>query len=711
MTIAAIAAGSPDFTLLAAFLETAELTAALDDPEADLTVLAPTDAAFVQLAADLGYDGDSADLDAVAAFLTAALADLDDEGDAVAVLTDVLLYHVSPGAKSASQIFETASIDTLLEGAAITAQQGRLIDLEPDLLDASIASADIAASNGTIQAIDRVLVPLDIPGNDTPSILDIAAGTPGFEVLAAALEAAGLDELFDDPDAEFTVFAPTDAAFANLAVALGFEGDTADTDAVFAAIADGLADLAPDDDPIPLLADILSYHSVPEALSVAALAALPSVGTLLPGALVIVTGDGTVIDAEPEVPNPAFVEGLTDLPASNGTVQPIDGVLLPLDLPDPAPAETIADIVAASGDGFDGNNDDFDILLAALTAADLVSALGGADDDFTLFAPTDAAFQSLAAQLGGDGSTEEAAFDSIVAALTTLSGEAADPIPLLSSVLLYHVIDGSFSRTELAGSPALASMLGSAPSVDGAGLTDEDPGFADASFIDAASDIRAANGLLQAIDEVLLPLNVPDATDAIGTGDDDVLAVSEGILVVDGGSGTDIAVFAGPLEATAFGYIDGGFTATTDGTSVALLNLESFQFADETVTVSDDPLAASVFRLYGVGLGREGDIAGVTFWTDVAAEDGLDMVAEAILASDEFLSLFGGEVPNDDEIVEEFYGNFLGRAPDEAGEAFWQNAVDTGVIDTAGLLLAFAESPEFRNLTENTTDDGVLLLA
>ncbi len=709
-TIAAIAAASADFSVLVAALDAAELTAALDDPDDDLTVFAPTNAAFAALAADLGFTGEATDPDEVFTFVAGALDGLDPEGDGTAILTDILLYHVSPGTQTAAEIAAAETVPTLLEGAAITPAEGRLVDLEPDYLDPEIAVADIDAANGKIQAIDRVLLPLDIPGNDRPSILDIAAGTEGFAVLTAALEATGLDAVLGDPDIEVTVFAPTDAAFAALAARLGYEGDPTDTEAVFDAIAGVLTDLSPDGDPLPLLSDILLYHVSPGAQTAAELGAAESVATSLDGARVVLSEAGTIFDADPEAPDAALAEGLTDIVASNGLVQAVDGVLLPLDLADPAPDDTIADIVAASGEGFDEEAGDFDILLAALQTAELDTALASPDDSFTVFAPTDAAFQDLATALGQDGSTEQAAFDGIVTALTGLAGDEDGAVALLSSILLYHVADGRFTRADLAASPELSSLLGEGPEADGAGLTDVDRGFEDPAFLDAASDIVAANGLVQAIDAVLLPINVPDATDLLGDAEDNRLEVGPDTLVVDGGGGTDTAVFDAPLAAASFAPIAGGFEVTTDGAPVEALNIERFEFADATLVADTGELAAQVLRLYGVGLGREPDIPGVSFWTEVAEAAGIGIVADAFVEAPEFLAQFEGLDPESREIVEAFYENFLGREADEAGVDFWTAAVESEGFDTSDLLVAFADSLEYRDLTEGLTDDGVLLL-
>jgi serralysin len=85
-TIADIAVGSEDFELLVAALDAAGLVGAVADPDASLTVFAPTDAAFVALAQDLGYQG--SDEAGALGFLVDALG--------MPTITNVLLYHVAP---------------------------------------------------------------------------------------------------------------------------------------------------------------------------------------------------------------------------------------------------------------------------------------------------------------------------------------------------------------------------------------------------------------------------------------------------------------------------------------------------------------------------------------------------------------------------------------------------------------------------------------
>lgn len=708
-TIAEIAAGDTNFSILVTALDAAGLVGTLADPDADFTVFAPTNDAFATLAAELGYTGDPTDTDAVFAAIAGALAGLSEDGDPIPLLTDILLYHVSSGSQSADDIAAADSVATLNSaGAAITPSGGRLVDLEPDLLDPEIVAPDVAAANGTIQVIDRVLIPLNIPGNDLPTIAGIAAGNDDFEVLVLALEAANLTAVLDDPDDEFTVFAPTDAAFAALAQSFGFTGDVDDADAVFGAIAGALTGLADDGDPIPLLSDILLYHVSPGAQSVEELIAADEVATALGTPLI--PAEGGIIDADPDVANAGFVDGLTELAASNGTVQVIDAVLLPLDLDNSAPTQTIAEIVAASGDAFDDDNGDFDMLLAALTAAGLVDAVADPDADFTVLAPTDAAFIALAQSLGSTATAEDAAFADIVSVLTELSGDG-DPVPLLTDILLYHVIDGSFSRVELAEGPALTTLGTGAPVTDGDSVTDADPGLGDALFLDAASDIVATNGIVQAIDKVLLPIDVPEVN-AAGSVGDDVIPVSDSTASVDGGAGSDTASFGEALAEATVSYTDTGFAVEIDGQTVALTSIETIEFSDDTVVADTGEASAAVARLYDAALDRRPDLEGATFWTD-ALETGtgtLDDLADLFIGSEEFAALYGPE-PTHGEYVDALYGNVLDRDPDAEGRDFWTDVLATDGFDASDLLVFFSESPEFQQNTAELFDDGVLIIA
>lgn len=303
----------------------AGLGAALGATDADLTVFAPTDNAFGQLAADLGFDGDVADEGAVTTFLVGALPP--------ELIRDVILYHVSPGTQLLASFSDDTPVTTLLTGATFSPDGPTLVDNEPDLIDPTLIDTDLLVDNGVIHVIDRVLIPADLDAftsTDITSLVAASGGTfdtdPGdFDILFNAVVTAGLGEALADPEADLTVFAPTDAAFVGTAQALGFEGT--DEGAAFAFIVEALT-LLGGGDPIPLLQTVLGYHVVPESLQSAQVLGADSITTLI-GAELGVDG-AELVDLEPDLPNAGF-EAL-DIQASNGVVHVIDGVLIPADL-------------------------------------------------------------------------------------------------------------------------------------------------------------------------------------------------------------------------------------------------------------------------------------------------------------------------------------------------------------------------------------------
>ena len=131
-SIAEIATDAGDFEILLGLLEATGLDAAVADPDASLTVFAPTDAAFAELLANPD--------------VAAAVEDVD-------FLTSVLLYHVVPGDFQAFQLAEHDSWTTL-NGASLT------IDGDEGTVDgANIVVDGLSASNGVIHVIDQVLIP------------------------------------------------------------------------------------------------------------------------------------------------------------------------------------------------------------------------------------------------------------------------------------------------------------------------------------------------------------------------------------------------------------------------------------------------------------------------------------------------------------------------------------------------------------------------
>ncbi|MES0825283.1 fasciclin domain-containing protein [Ruegeria sp. SCP11] len=221
-------------------------------------------------------------------------------------------------------------------------------------------------------------------------------------------------------------------------------------------------------------------------------------------------------------------------------------------MPDTSEPQTITDtVVDASGapGTFDSDGSDFDILREAVLAAGLDAALADPHAHLTVFAPEDSAFIGLAQNLGFEGSDEAGALNHIVKALTLLGG--GDPIPLLTEILTYHVVDGSFTKEQVVGLGDGAEIetlqggdvelnLSSMPP----SLGDEDPGLDDPGLI--GFDVPASNGIIHILDGVLLPVSVTGIlgkknTDFIlGDDSDEFHFTGRGDDFVHGGGGNDV---------------------------------------------------------------------------------------------------------------------------------------------------------------------------
>lgn len=277
-------------------------------------------------------------------------------------------------------------------------------------------------------------------------IVDTAVADGRFTTLVAAVQAA---ELVDTLKGEgpFTVFAPTDDAFA--------------------ALPEGTLDslLLPENK--QTLTDILLYHVVPGKVIAADVTAMTSATTVLGKDVAIKVDMGNVYINKAKVI-------ITDIETTNGIIHVIDAVLLPPT--DEAAVEeknTIVDIAVADGR--------FTTLVAAVTAADLVETLSG-EGPFTVFAPTDDAFAALPA-----GTLE-----------SLLLPENKQQ---LTDILLYHVVSGKVMAADVV-------TLTSAPTVLGKDVTitiKDGKVFLNDTVQVIITDIEASNGVIHVIDAVLLP--------------------------------------------------------------------------------------------------------------------------------------------------------------------------------------------------------------
>lgn len=414
-TVVDIAIANQSFTHLVAAVVKADLVNALmaDGP---FTVFAPTDAAFEALFTELGVSG----IDELSA----------------ETLTPILLYHVVSSNVRAADV-STGMVPTLNTEAELDIT----VDGSSVMINGNtnVVATDVQGKNGVVHVIDKVLLPN--AEEEPQSIADIAVANEDFTSLVAALSKAELVETLDS-EGTFTVFAPTNAAFATLFSDLGVSG-----------IEDVSAEA---------LTQILLYHVLATKKMSTDLATgyLETLSTDSPDAnAVVLRADvegGVMLNKETSVTT-------ADIEAFNGVIHIIDKVLLPPNVVDIAIADST-----------------FEHLVAAVVKADLAGTLSG-DGPFTIFAPTDTAFEALFTELGVSGIDE-------------LSAETLTPI------LLYHVVSGNVR--------ASAVTTGTVPTLNDTNSLDID--ISSGVVINGntnviATDVQGTNGVIHAIDKVLLP--------------------------------------------------------------------------------------------------------------------------------------------------------------------------------------------------------------
>lgn len=148
-----------DYDILLNAVLTANLQDTLATPGLDVTVWAPNDRAFIRTARDLGFTGSTEQ--GAWEFLVGALTGLGG-GDPIPVLTAILTYHVTPGARGVLSVLTTKEFPTL-QGGTIVRHGLTLQDKDPDIKDPNLTlPLQVRASNGIIHTIDRVLIPINI---------------------------------------------------------------------------------------------------------------------------------------------------------------------------------------------------------------------------------------------------------------------------------------------------------------------------------------------------------------------------------------------------------------------------------------------------------------------------------------------------------------------------------------------------------------------
>jgi uncharacterized surface protein with fasciclin (FAS1) repeats len=262
---------------------------------AGLTVFAPTNAAFNTLATQLGLaDGPAL----VAALPKEALA-------------SILSYHVLPAKKTAAELTSGGATQATIysfEGSAATVRvntTGGVSIGDAVLTEAKVTSANVAATNGVVHIVDKVLVP---PG--VLNVVQMAQANPAaFSSLVGAVASAGLVPTLSsttDPLARFTVFAPTNAAFAS--------------------IASTVAGLTP-----AQLSTVLTYHVLASQVLSTDLGPVfgTAVATVSTQNITINAGTPPVIATITDTTAAPATITAVDVRASNGVIHVIDKVLIP----------------------------------------------------------------------------------------------------------------------------------------------------------------------------------------------------------------------------------------------------------------------------------------------------------------------------------------------------------------------------------------------
>ena len=277
--IVEVAQSDTRFSILVEAVQAAELTTALSD-QGTLTVFAPTNDAFAALLAELGVTKDQ------------LLANKP-------LLTAVLKYHVLGSVVRSGDVPVGKAITPIGGGVFKIDQVGSdLVINDGRNRKSKIIQANVEASNGVIHAIDKVILPAD------KSVVETAIATPDFSILVEAVVAAGLADTLSGAG-PFTVFAPTNEAFASLLAELGVTK------------AQLLADTA-------LLTKVLTYHVVPGMVLKAGVPINAPITTVEGGTFTV---SPTLMITDQRGRQSSIVAA--DVLASNGVIHVIDKVILP----------------------------------------------------------------------------------------------------------------------------------------------------------------------------------------------------------------------------------------------------------------------------------------------------------------------------------------------------------------------------------------------
>jgi len=421
----------PDLSTLVTALTAGKLVTALSGA-GPFTVFAPTNKGFAKLPA-------------------ATLANLLKPAN-IKELDAILEYHVISGAAIYAKDLKPFQMVKTLEGQDLKIVSiGRVI-----VQNATVTSADNAASNGVVHIIDGVLIPPGAPGPapaptpapTLPNIVQLAQSVPDLSTLVTALTAGKLVGTLSGTG-PFTVFAPTNAGFAKLPAAT-------------------LAHLLNPAN-IKELDAILEYHVVAGKVTYPR---QPNTGARYPNLMSITnqTIDIRIVRCEGNH-NCISVEGCElhlgkqNNMASNGVVHILGCVLTP-------PKPNIVQLAQSVPD--------LSTLVTAVVAGKLATTLSAGNKKFTVFAPTNEAFANLPA-----------------GTLTHLLDPAN--IKELQSVLLYHVLPEAVQSKDLKPTQAVKTAQGGFVNIR---VTPAGGVYVNNAMVSSA-DNEASNGVVHIINAVL----------------------------------------------------------------------------------------------------------------------------------------------------------------------------------------------------------------
>ncbi|MEH0155065.1 fasciclin domain-containing protein [Limibacter armeniacum] len=371
------------------------------------------------------------------------------------VLSKILRYHVTPSSLRTNDLSDGDRLATLVVGdsLSVSVSGGNIMVGNGTDPAASITRGDLEATNGVLHIIDEIILP---PSGTAPSptIYDFLVDTDSFSTLVTAIDKYPvLVQTLDNPSQDFTLFAPGNTAF-----------DLFFTDSDFESI---------DDIPSETLEAYLRHHLIIGSV----------VSTSLSDGDFLLTNNNTRFQVtvteggDISIGDVNVIE--TDIPANNGYIHTIDGILIPS-------SSSAAQIATDNG---------LTTLVAALDSAGLLSTLSGSGE-FTVLAPTNEAFDAYLDEVG----------------LTAEELLSPANRAILSRILNYHVVNSFHPSNSISDGDTLITLNNNfitfqTDESDAISILNE--GGVDNAVLDPV-DLLSTNGVVHVIDQVLAPNTIAD---------------------------------------------------------------------------------------------------------------------------------------------------------------------------------------------------------